>query len=260
MGLTMQFFPGNSLFHRMDPLSKGFWIIILSVFAFVLSAPQLLGTILMSVLVLIFAAAKVPFRRFIKPFMLLALLGLCAGFFQVFARNGAGPAAINLGNFHLTTSALMFGATFAIRIMLIATASLLFIWTTDPRDFIVSLIYLRVPYRIAYAMFVALRFVPLLEHEMQIIREAQTVRGVEEVKGKLEALKRYVVPLLVTSIRRSESMGIAMESRAFGAFPNRTFIKNFAWTASGIVLLLVYAAFGGALTYLGAQMGGLLQR
>jgi energy-coupling factor transport system permease protein len=246
--------------HRMDPLSKLAWICALGIFGFVISAPAMLAVLVVTTHVVAFALGKVSFQRYIRAAPYLYILGASTGFFQVLIRSRGPDVILHLGPFALTEGGILFGLTYALRITLISFASLVFIWTTDPRDLIVGLIYLKVPYRIAYAVFVALRFVPLLENEAAVIREAQAVRGVEAVHGKLEAMKRYVLPLLVAGVRRSEATAVAMDSRAFGAFPHRTFIKNFNWTASGIGFLCAFVVLGVVLTALAAQMGQLYQQ
>ena len=260
MRMSLQFFPSQSVMHRMDPLSKLAWICALGVFGFVISAPAMLAVLVVAIHLVAFLLGRVSFRRYVRAAPYLYVLGAATGFFQVLVRSRGPDVLVQLGPVALTEAGVLFGLTYALRITLISFASLVFIWTTDPRDLIVGLIYLKVPYRIAYAVFVALRFVPLIENEAAVIREAQAVRGVREVTGKLEALKRYVVPLLVAGVRRSEATAVAMDSRAFGAFPRRTFIKNFAWTTSGIAFFCAFLVLGVALTVAAAQLGQLYER
>jgi energy-coupling factor transport system permease protein len=146
------------------------------------------------------------------------------------------------------------------RILLIALASMVYVWTTDPRNLVLGLIRLGVPYRFAYGLFVALRFMPLIENEAEVIRQALDVRCVSQVSGRLEAMRRYATPLLVAGIRKSENVAIAMDSRAFGAYPVRTYVDEFRWTVSGLVLVLVYVAIGVAMIVIASQTGELFQR
>jgi energy-coupling factor transport system permease protein len=244
----------------MDALSKFAWILLLGVFGYVISYPLALAVLVVLVHVVAFGVARVPWPRYARAAPYFFLLGICTGFFQVLIRSRGGDVIADVGPFAITTGGLSFGATFGLRVTLIAFASLVFIWTTDPRDLVIALIYLRTPYRIAYGVFVALRFVPLIENEAMVIREAQAVRGVREVSSKLEAAKRYVMPLLVSGIRRAEHMAIAMDSRAFGAFPRRTFVHDFGWTRSGLVLVATFVAVGALLVWYSALLGGLFER
>jgi energy-coupling factor transport system permease protein len=86
----------------------------------------------------------------------------------------------------------------------------------------------RVSPRIAYSVFAAYRFVPLLEVEFQTIRAAHQMRGGvggETVIDKVREAFGYAIPLLASAVRRGERVALAMESRGFGALPNRTYFR-----------------------------------
>jgi energy-coupling factor transporter transmembrane protein EcfT len=68
------------------------------------------------------------------------------------------------------------------------------------------------------------------------------------------------MPLLVAAVRRSEDIAITMDSRAFGAYPTRTYVDPFRWTASGVAFVIAYLVIAAILIYVGAQMGGLFTR
>jgi energy-coupling factor transport system permease protein len=88
------------------------------------------------------------------------------------------------------------------------------------------MVQLKVPYDYALTFNMAMRFVPTLSKEAQIIMDAQKSRGLEMEKGNfLQKIKNYIpilVPLIVSSFRRAELVADAMESRAFGATKKRT--------------------------------------
>lgn len=258
--MLLQYQPGDSILHRMDAITKFLWILVLGVFGFIISAPELVGALVGAVIVTGLILGRIGLGRFLKGATFFWVLGAAAGTFQLFIRKG-GETLWALGPLIITTQGVRFGLTFALRITLIALASLFYVWTTDPRKLVMASVYLKVPYRIAYSLFVALRFVPLVENEARVIREAQTVRGVEQLEGKLEAAKRYVIPLLASSLRKAQSTAIAMDARAFGAFPTRTYTDEFRWSWQGVALTLGFLAFGLVLVRfaLGIE-GGLFQR
>lgn len=260
MRMTMQYYRADSLMHRIDALTKFLWIILLGVLGFTISDPLMLAVLVATLVFVTFALGRLPFGMVLRMGFYFIPLSLAAGFFQMLIRSRGSDVLTHIGPLVITGAGVQFGMVFGLRIMLIAFASLIFVWTTDPRDLIVSIIYLRVPYRIAYAVFVALRFVPLLENEAAVIREAQSVRGVEQVHGRVESMKRYVLPLLLSGIRKSENTAIAMDSRGFGAFTTRTYIKEFHWTISGLLFLAVFAGIGALMIYLAALRGNLYAR
>ena len=84
---------------------------------------------------------------------------------------------------------------------------------------------LRVPSRLGYTALAALRFVPRFRHELDVIRAAHRVRGIDTGRGPVAAVRRsisYAVPLLASAIRHAERVALAMEARAFGAHDTRT--------------------------------------
>ena len=114
---------------------------------------------------------------------------------------------------------------------------------------------LRVPYRVGYTALAAFRFVPRFGHELDVIRQAHRVRGSHGGRGPLAALARwwgYIVPLLAGAIRHAERVALAMDARAFGAYPDRTerhlvpwrprdttFVVAF-WIVSAVLLVIFF--------------------
>ena len=259
MQFAIQFVRQDSILHRMDAISKLVWVFVIGIYAFVLSSPRLLGASVLLVILTGLIFGRVAPIYFARVGVYLLTLGVAVGVGQLIIRRG-GDVLVPLPLVPITVHGLEWALRFAFRILLISLTSMVFVWTTDPRKLILGLIYLGVPYRIAYGLFVALRFMPIMENEAAVIREALAVRSVAEVSGRREAMRRYVMPLLVAGIRRSEQMAITMDCRAFGAYPTRTYVDAFRWTVSGVLLVLAYLAIGAVLVYIGSQTGGLFTR
>ena len=131
------------------------------------------------------------------------------------------------GPFTVTDGRLMIGGSVAVRLLAFASLSLCFALTTEPGDFILSLIQqLRLNYRVAYGVLVGYRMLSLLQSEYHHIRAAQRARGLVEGRGLVAAVRRfrrYAVPLLAGAVRRAGRVALAMDARAFGAYPQRTY-------------------------------------
>ncbi|MHA1216902.1 MAG: energy-coupling factor transporter transmembrane component T, partial [Candidatus Thorarchaeota archaeon] len=99
-----------------------------------------------------------------------------------------------------------------------------------PDELSQALIQMHVRFEFAFAMSMAMRYVPTLGQEAYAIMDAQKARGVELDKGNL--LRRIrnivpiIVPLIIVSIRRALSVAESMESRGFGACENRTYMEE----------------------------------
>jgi energy-coupling factor transport system permease protein len=141
----------------------------------------------------------------------------------------------------LTALALSF------RILSVAALSLLFIFTTNVVDFILSLIQqLKLPPKIAYGVLAGYRFLPMMKDEFVIIRQAHRIRGLNKartIKDKWQQYQRFVIPLLASAIRKAERTAIAMESKGFTGDIDRTFYSHFSiikrdWLFPIMMLLL----------------------
>jgi energy-coupling factor transport system permease protein len=214
---------------RLDPVTKFVGVVALTFLAF--------GTYLwwaqIALTLIIFALALIGAR--IAPgdiwgttwYFAIA----CVGFFviQSWSLPGDVPWFKLLGHeFHKDT--LNFTFSLAVRIYIIFLLSMIFVRSTNPRDLAVGAVrVLRVPYRIAYSMFIALRVIPLIEDQMKTVQAAQMVRGVgvaPGIRGRIRNSVRYTLPVLVGVMRECSVMVLSMESRAFGAYPTRTFVHD----------------------------------
>ena len=198
------------------------------------------------------------FTRVLAGVLLLALpLGAMAiGFgFSLWtdaSRVDDTPVFWQIGGWTLYQGALAIGFATGLRLAAIVALTLIAgLSTTGPDLVRASVQHLRVPYRIGYTALAAFRFVPRFGHELDVIRQAHRVRGSHGGRGPFTAVARwfgYVVPLMAGAIRHAERVALAMDSRAFGAYPDRTerhlvpyrvrdtvFIVLF-WAASAAVL------------------------
>ncbi len=225
---VFQFRAATSPFHRLDPLTKLAALLAVSFLAFGVYIAWVQIVVCAVVLLTALIFARISPQEILRgtwPFILA-----CASFFIIQAANLPGQhVAFRVFDRPIYVESADYALASALRIYTILLASLLFVRTTDPRELAIALVaQLKIPYRIAYAFFIALRIVPTLEEEIKIIRAAHMVRGVARqrgVVGRIRDMQRYAMPLLVGSLRRSSMMVMSMEARAFGAYPDRTFVE-----------------------------------
>lgn len=240
--MIFQYRSGRSFFHRADPVSKLLWLVCVSALCLSFGTAAMQGILFAVVLLLGFQAAQLTPRElwrgirlpfwFGVPYFVLQLLFL-PGETQWFA---VGPVAI-------TAEALDFAAAVSLRLLTLVLASLLFVATTDPRDVVLSLAQqLRVPYRFAFGVSIALRFLPILEAEAAIIRSAQRMRehaGVQARRSwrqRLAEQQRYALAIFSAAVRRVQHLAEAMESRAFGMHRERTYRRRLSVSPPGKAL------------------------
>ena len=239
---AFQFRAGTSFFHSLDPLTKLAWLVAISLLAFGAYIAWVQILITLAVLFTAFALARLPFLVVFRGTWLFGLACLSFLVIQTLTLPGTHVAFHLLGHPIYAESA-DYALASALRIYTIILSSLVFVRTTDPRELAIALItQMHVPYRIAYAFFIALRIIPTIEEEIKTIRAAQAVRGVVRkrgIAGRISETKRYAMPLLVGSLRKASMMVMSMEARAFGAYPQRTFVEAPRMAAAGIVVCAV---------------------
>ncbi|MGP3533375.1 energy-coupling factor transporter transmembrane component T [Microbacterium sp. RD1] len=156
----------------------------------------------------------------------IALLGATLTLWTDASRVDSSVIVLRIGEWPILSGAVEIGFATALRIGAILALALIGGVTTTGPDLVRSLVQqLRVPYRVGYTALAAFRFVPRFGQELEVIRAARRVRGAHGGRGPFAAIGRgagAVVPLLAGGIRHAERVALAMDARAFGAYPERT--------------------------------------
>lgn len=135
---------------------------------------------------------------------------------------------------------------------------LLFVCTTNPSEFAASLNRIGVSYRISYAVALALRYIPDIQREYRDISLAQQARGTEMSKkaslvSRLKAASSILIPLILSSLDRIETISNAMELRGFGKEKQRTWYSGRKFSKTDILsmaLCVLLVILSLTLTYL----------
>lgn len=131
------------------------------------------------------------------------------------------------GYFGLTAEQLFYHLNYWLKYLATIPIILLFVCTTNPSEFAASLNRIGVSYSVSYAVALALRYIPDVQHQYEEISKASQARGVEMSKKeslvrRLKAASAILVPLMLTSMSRIEVISNAMELRGFGKNKKRT--------------------------------------
>ena len=147
-------------------------------------------------------------------------------------------------------STLVFSAAMTLRFVALMSAFSIFFMTTSPDDLGLALEQVHVPYTLSFTFTTAVRLVPSMALDAQTVIDAQRSRGLELDKGNfMKRIRNYIpilIPLIVSAIRRSIELAEALESRGFGASPNRQPLIVLKMKATDYVAV--------ALTVLGAAL------
>lgn len=189
----------------------------------------------------------------LRPLLVFVLAGVAILLANIFfnKENEAAEALLYLGSVKVTGPALWAAGTLWLRLLCFALLSLVFVRTTEPHHFILSLVHqLHLSYRVAYGTMVGYRMLPVFQADYRTIRTAQRVRGVREPRGVLHfwtRARRYAIPLLAGAVRKAGRVAVAMDARAFGAFSDRTYRERMVVRRADWLFLAAVVVAVGAL-------------
>ena len=151
------------------------------------------------------------------------------------------------GRYTLTAEQLFYHLNVVLKYTCTIPIVLLFVCTTDPSEFAASLNRVGVSYRISYAVALALRYIPDIQREYHDIALAQQARGVEMSKkarltDRLRSVSKILIPLILSSMERIDTISNAMELRGFGKNPKRSWYSGRPFTRGDMVAMAVCVA------------------
>ncbi|MDR1765564.1 MAG: energy-coupling factor transporter transmembrane protein EcfT [Lachnospiraceae bacterium] len=218
MSGLLDYIPGGSVLHRLNPLTKLLLAFGLCVACFLTN--RHLYVLLIVACNLALAAMAGVFMRSLK--ILASLLKFSAFLFVVqvlFVRQGTVWLELPL-HIVITDKGVSFALLFVMRLIAATMPLTLMLSVTQVSDIANVLVaQCRIPYKYAFALTTAIRFIPLFAEEMAGIIEAQTARGVDfDTKNflkKMGLILPLCAPLLITSVRKIDSCAISARLRGF---------------------------------------------
>lgn len=219
MTVTDLYLPKSSWLHRLDARVKLLLTGALILLLLLLQNLPLMATAMVALLAL-HLSAGVPLHRLrgvllaLLPVSLLMLLLRTLFYPQ-------GALLLTLGPLPLTAFGLAAGAVVGLRILVMALAVLLWLYTTRSRDVVRSLVSLGLPFSWGLSFSLALRYLPEFTQTYQLVEQAQQSRGLDLSEGGwLDRIRRRMpifTAMLISTLRRSEQMAVALDARAYGA-------------------------------------------
>ena len=152
-----------------------------------------------------------------------------------------------IGRYTLTAEQLFYHLNVVLKYTCTIPIVLLFVCTTDPSEFAASLNRVGVSYRISYAVALALRYIPDIQREYHDIALAQQARGVEMSKkarltDRLRSVSKILIPLILSSMERIDTISNAMELRGFGKNSKRSWYSGRPFTRGDMAAMAVCVA------------------
>ncbi len=254
---------GDSWIHRLDPRTKVALLVVFSSLPLLFTDPVFVLAFIVLSLPL-WLTARINFRSMQGPFFAVGVF-----LFMIFMLNVfRGPSEltnvdyysqvswyVQLGPAVVTSHTVQRAVFLAGRLAVPLTIGLLVIATTDPTYMAKGLRKLKMPTELVFLVLAGLRFSPIVVEQFFNLLDAQTVRGVTSGRGA--RFKLLMLPLFITSLRRTRTMGLACEAKGFGSRRWNNFIESFQMGRSDYVLLagLVVVTVAALVMRFGFGMG-----
>ncbi|MBD3187814.1 hypothetical protein GF325_13345 [Candidatus Bathyarchaeota archaeon] len=244
--------PGNSLFHSLNPVSKMIGLGCMTGIVLVQDSLILLFILLLAILTV---ARVIGFRiiPIMKRLKWVLLFTACMIPLNILFNASSNENDIilfyvleNHEMFPIRRLAVYFTLRTAVLIFLLLMSTLIFLATTTQADLVRGMIVLGLPYTLGYSLSVALRYIPLIQHDATQVMLAQKARGLsrENAKGIMKVLrliKERLITTLLLVLKRGQSTAKSLELRGFGHDKKRTYFKRFSWRKRDIATVVVAA-------------------
>ncbi len=232
----------KTILQILDPRTKMMMMLCLSSLSVLFARPIILLGILFLCLLLLFAGGT-PIHTIlprIKPlfYLMLTLFVIqCA-----FVRSGEPLLCIGSLVF-IAKDGLDMALSMILRLMIL-TFSAMLLASGETRDYLLALVHCKIPYEISFMIMAAIHFIPLLHRDAQDVFCAVQMRGEElkkiPVKRKLAITVSLLLPIVASALDRIRTMSIAMEARAFRAYPQRTYWRTLELKVVDKAILLLF--------------------
>ena len=248
-----QYFPGNTVIHRLDPRTKLIGTVAYIVALF-LAADVVGYAILLAVLAILIAVSRVGVKSILRGMRPIFVIIAITAVLNLFFTAGQGEPLVSFWVFTIYAEGIRAAVFMILRIMMLITCTFLLTYTTSPimltdglEKLLSPLKVIRVPiHELAMMMSIALRFIPTLIEETDKIMCAQKARGADFETGSLlrkaRALVPLLVPLFISAFRRADELAVAMECRCYHGGAGRTRLRQLKLGGMDAAALILSAA------------------
>ena len=245
-----QYFPGDTVVHRLDPRTK---LILVVLYIIALFNAKGWGSYLLvtAVTVICMTVSHISPKNIFKGLKPMLFIIALTAILNIFYTQGT---PIREG-WIVTWEGIERAVKMMLRITLLIVGTFLLTYTTSPMALtdglellLKPLNKLKVPvHEMTLMMSMALRFIPTLIEETDKIMSAQKARGADFETGNLieraKALLPILVPLFVSAFRRADELAIAMESRCYHGGEGRGRMKQLRFCTRDIIALILGLVF-----------------
>jgi energy-coupling factor transport system permease protein len=229
---TFAYFPGNSFFHKLNPISKILFLIFLTIITFLIRS-LLFMTLILCVIILLALVSGISLRNLIRKTKFIIFILIFSIFLNIFFNAiPSGQETVlfylfNLDFLPIRRLAVYYALRASLIVLTLFTSTIIYSNTTSAKDFVYSLIKLKIPYKYCFLFMVGINYIPEIEQEAKTISLAQRARGfgiekATSIKKAYRLIYERLMATLVSILRKGHTTSISMENRCFGLYKKRT--------------------------------------
>lgn len=246
MPAIVEYVQTDSLFHRLNPITKILWTLTVLIVSFLLNDPIPIFIVLLSNLLVAFMSGII--RQVLPVIKALFIFSFLLILFQIFFVDEGRVLFYAIPYFNIgkiTDLGLNLSLVMSFRMVATVSTIPILMMTTSMTDMVVVLVEkLKIPFKYAFMFITALRFIPTFMGEIEQILQAQMSRGYHsDTKNpfkKIVIVIPLAIPLLVSSIKKTEKMAISMEVRGFASGP-RSYFRKIVMRKADYTVLIAFA-------------------
>ncbi|GAB4316415.1 MAG: CbiQ family ECF transporter T component [Methanobacteriaceae archaeon] len=221
-----------SFFHKLDPRVKMGFVVGITLLCAVIKSNLLLGVLVLLVIMMVLISNTLTkVGKFLLIFILFCAMAIFLTFFI------SGNLLYSMEHF----------TPFFLRFFVMISAGLLFAFTTPPQRLAQSLEKMKIPTSVTFTLSIAIRYIPTLAREASAILKALKLRGVkisawDFIKKPSYIYRGMIIPLIIRTIKLSDEIAIAAESRGFCSSKDRTSLNKVEFTMKdyGFIFMIIF--------------------
>jgi energy-coupling factor transport system permease protein len=235
-----QYFPGDSIIHRLDPRTKLFSVFMLMTGLLISNRPFIICVFLL-ILFCVTLLSRIPAGLIfgnVRPFIWLFILTLIV---HLFWTPGRTLLEIPIAGMRITFEGVLLGFQYTFRLFVLIILAALLTLTTSPIELTDAMEQILKPlkkfkaptHEIVMMITLSLRFIPALIEEAQKIKNAQLSRGASfdgHIVNRIKSVIPLILPLFISAFRRADELALAMDSRCYSGGDGRTGYRVLQYT------------------------------
>lgn len=222
----------DSIIHKLDPRTKIAWLVGLSFLVFMITA-KLQVLIVFGLVILSILLSKLPLKAVWNSSRIFVVL-FTISYIVLFS--------LLLWNIK---QGIVDGFFFSLKFLVLILGSLVFAMSTSPRDFLLSLTKLKIPYELAFMLTLAIRFVPVIMREVNHVIDAQKARA-HKIKFSIihpiismQTFFPILIPTFHLLLLKAFDLSLSIEARAFRAKKERTYPPRLKFKLKDYIALIL---------------------